>query len=135
VSDRFLDTAYIMALEFAADQNHEAAIQCSRLTFDQHFAQAGQENFYEDSLLVKGFIGGSLLLSERLPRQGDSPSEFSESWGRAAPSANEPHAAPFSFERTLPPDRPMIFLDFCARLLELLASPVAAGQSPCGAGR
>lgn len=26
----FLDTAYVLALEFAADQNHKAAIRCSR---------------------------------------------------------------------------------------------------------
>ncbi len=38
-------------------------------------------------------------------RRGDiAPVGFPKVGGRAAPSANEPHAAPFSFERTLPPD-------------------------------
>ena len=32
-----------------------------------------REHFYEDSLRVKWCIGGSLLLSERLPQPGDSP--------------------------------------------------------------
>jgi predicted nucleic acid-binding protein len=36
MNEYFVDTAYLLALELANDQNHQAAT-----TFDQHFTQAG----------------------------------------------------------------------------------------------